>query len=149
MPEHTAPPGLRIPRSHPVEPRMTPEYYAYTVRLFNDLIYWKGRQLEPPRRPPSWYPGQPEPPRPRPVKPCRCFYGLTRVPDAPGPHVPVTRPGIRRTEWLTRCFVLLFDCPHHGDDALDPEDWVAVVCHAEGQEWPWERILDPEERAGE
>lgn len=69
-------------------------------------------ELEPPRRPPSWYPGQPDPPKPR-RWPCTCFYGLRHVENAPGPYA-------GPAGW-TRCFVIVWDCPHHGDDLLDIE----------------------------
>jgi hypothetical protein len=91
------------------------------------------RQLEPPRRPPSWYPGQPEPQKPR-RRACTCFYGLRQVLDAPGPYVVSPTPsGEGDLTWWTRCFVIVFDCPHHGDDNivdnLDPWDH-------EPQYWP-------------
>lgn len=77
------------------------------------------RQIEPPRRPPSWYPGQPDPPRQR-IRPCNCFYGLRQVENAPGPYE--YSPALSGDlTWWTRCFVIVWDCPHHGDDLLDIE----------------------------
>lgn len=93
MNNHTAPPGLRIPRSHPFDPPMTPEYYAYTVRLFNELIWWKGKQLTAGcscRDVPRWYPGRPGDPLcsvhgardRRPVR-CQCWPLVTRMGEPP------------------------------------------------------------------
>lgn len=81
--------------------------------------YWRENlyELEPPRRPPSWYPGQPEPQKPR-KRACTCMYALVF-------NVEGTIRGPR--EWsrggdpYVRCFVIVFDCPHHGDDLLDIE----------------------------
>lgn len=97
----------------------------YAAAVHEEEIDWiMGRitvspylELEPPRRPPSWYPGQPEPPRPR-KRPCKCAYVRRFVPDAPGPYSPVTYPD-GTTRWFTWCFVIVFDCPHHGDDRYD------------------------------
>lgn len=85
--------------------------------------YWREPllELEPPRRPPSWYPGRPEPQKPR-KRACTCMYVVTQVSGAPGPYVPVPPPsGEGDLTWGTRCFVIVFDCPHHGDDLLDIE----------------------------
>lgn len=85
-----------------------------TATIGSRLFYsrWaSNHQLEPPRRPPSWYPGQPEPPRPR-SRPCTCFYGLRALSGIVQPDNP----------WgYVRCFVIVFDCPHHGDARYDPE----------------------------
>lgn len=60
-------------------------------------------------------------PDPEPVKPCNCYYGLHNVDEAPvSTMVAVRRPGVWRPVWLTRCFVIVWDCPHHGDAALKP-----------------------------
>lgn len=92
--------------------------------FLNYLKVWDapgGRELEPPRRPPSWYPGQPEPQKPR-RRACTCFYGLRQVLDAPGPYAYSPPPsGEGDLTWWTRCFVIVFDCPHHGDDRYEEE----------------------------
>lgn len=46
---------------------------------------------------------------------CTCRYGLYNIPDAPGPWIPVQRPGIRRPEFLTAAFRIDPRCEHHGE----------------------------------
>lgn len=112
-------------------------------------------QLEPARRPPSWYPGQPEPPRHR-FRACTCSYGLRQVTNAPGPYTPVPPPsGEGALSWWTRCFVIVFDCPHHGDDRLE-EELLLDDLYGDGGVWGIEfdettqadRVLDEDERTG-
>lgn len=107
-------------------------------------------QVEPPRRPPSWYPGQPEQRPPR-IRPCTCFYGLRTVPDAPRPWEDVRTPGIRRRRFYTRCFVIVWDCPHHGDDLLDVEAELDDLYGDAGGVWGFtmaDCVLDEDERTG-
>jgi hypothetical protein len=72
------------------------------------------RELEPPRRPPSWYPGQPDPPRVR-VARCACIY-VRR-------YAPARLDGVRTSVLDHTLFLINEQCPHHGIDAYEiPEE---------------------------
>lgn len=91
--------------------------------------------------PGGWYPGQPVP-RHEPLRPCTCFYGLRHV------------DGVERGPWehkylfdtaYVRVFVMVWDCPHHGDDAYD---WPQLHAAADEVEAAFWSTLAEEERAG-
>lgn len=92
------------------------------ARLFIQYCraYWREPlyELEPPRRPPSWYPGQPDPPRTR-VDRCSCIYqrhyAYTPYQASQG-HVR------RYLTVVATGFVIDEQCTHHGIAALEHDD---------------------------
>lgn len=80
------------------------------------------------------------------AKPCKCFYGLHDVAEAPvSTMVALRRPGLWRPTWVTRCFVIVWDCPHHGDAAYD---WPAIQAGVDQVEAAFWSHLDEDERTG-
>lgn len=75
------------------------------------------RQLEPARRPPSWYPGQPDPPRVR-VDRCCCLYIRHYLLGTPPPGVEIVVNPV-----IATAFLIDEQCTHHGLPALEHDEY--------------------------
>lgn len=88
------------------------------VRVYFDEIQSPQPQIEPARRPPSWYPGQPDPPRVR-VDRCSCVYIRHYA------SYPIDTSRYRPTQRVVVAtgFVIDEQCTHHGLVALDHDEY--------------------------
>lgn len=74
-------------------------------------------ELEPARRPPSWYPGQPDPPRVR-VDRCCCLYIRHYLLGTPPPGVEIVVNPV-----IATYFLIDEQCTHHGIAALEHDEF--------------------------
>lgn len=104
-----------------VRRRLVAQIDMVTAVLFVQFCrtHWRENlhELEPPRRPPSWYPGQPDPPRVR-VDRCSCLYIRHYLLGTPPPGVEIVVNPV-----IATAFLIDEQCTHHGIPALEHDEY--------------------------